>query len=981
MLNFSEKEKDILGFWQQNDIFKKSLAQESPRGDYVFYDGPPFATGLPHYGHILSSVIKDVVPRYWTMRGYHVRRRWGWDCHGLPIENLVEQKLGLAGKKDIEKIGVDVFNETCRQEVLTYATQWKEMVDRIGRWVEFDNSYKTMEATYMESVWWALKTMWGKGLIYQGHKVLLYCPRCETPVSKFEVAMDNSYQEAIDDAVTIKFKLLPGQTIGDFKTDDQTYILAWTTTPWTLPGNVALAIAKDIDYVLVSKSDGESLILAKNLLEKFIEDKYPIHDFKGQSLVNLNYEPLYEISAVLASGKRAFYITPADFVTTEEGTGVVHTAVIYGEDDYNLGVKIDLPMVPLLNNKGIFNEQAPELIRGLGFKESEAVIMKDLTERSLLYRQEKYSHPYPHCWRCDKPLFYNAIEAWFVDIQKIKSRLIELNKKINWYPKHLKLGRFLNNLESAPDWNISRNRYWATALPFWRCSNPKCKEMVCLGSVEELKKKALNFSEVYKTDNIEQIDLHKHLLDKIKLKCQCGGEMIRIPEVIDCWVESASMPFAEFHYPFENKKVFESRFPGQYIAEYIAQTRAWFYYMHVMATALFDNVSFTNVVTTGTILNKQGEKLSKSKKNYPDPWQVINAYGADSLRFYLLGSVVMQAENLDFDEAEVRQIYNKVINTLLNVLNFYLLYHDEKLISPKTKSGDILDIWILSKVNRLVEEVTQSMDDYNTIKSTKIIAGFIDELSTWYVRRSRNRFKDLKAKVEAVNTLHQVLVTLAKVIAPFLPFSAEHLWQSLQMTEKESVHLAVWPTADKKLMDNKVFQQMEVIKNVAEKAHALRAKKAIKVRQPLATLEIDLGAKIKLEEPYLAILQQEINVEQVKIVNEITKAEGWETENLDDLTISLDTNYLDNKDLQDKGNVRELIRSINSLRKEAGLQASDRPLETYQTDSIYLKELIARFKEELMLATSAGDLKESKTKLKISKEFEINKEKIILGLK
>lgn len=975
MINFSDKEKEILGFWKDNDIFAKSVQKEAPQGDYVFYDGPPFATGLPHYGHILSSVIKDIVPRYFTMKGYRVRRRWGWDCHGLPIENLVEKKLGLSGKKDIEKIGIDVFNETCRQEVLTYASQWKEMVERIGRWVEFDNSYKTMDSGYMESVWWALKTIWDQGLIYQGRKVLLYCPHCETPVSKFEVAMDNSYQDATDDAVTIKFKLKPNQKIANFTTDDNTYILAWTTTPWTLPGNVALAVGEDIDYVLVKKEGGEYLILAKSSLEKFIDSSTDSKDFKGRDLVNLEYQPLYEISTVLATGKKAFYVAPADFVTTEEGTGVVHTAVIYGEDDYNLGVKIDLPMVPLLNNKGLFNEAAPEFIRGQGFKESEKLIIDDLTKRGLLFASEKYTHPYPHCWRCESALFYNAIEAWFINIQKIKTRLIALNEKINWYPEHLKHGRFLNNLETAPDWNISRNRYWATALPFWRCAD--CKKTICIGSVQELTEKALNFSEVYSSDNIAEIDLHKHVIDRVKLKCDCGGEMARIPEVIDCWLESGSMPFAEWHYPFENKAVFEKRFPGQYIAEYIAQTRAWFYYMHVVAVILFDNVSFSNVVTTGTVLNEKGEKLSKSRRNYPDPWQVINSYGADALRFYLMNSVVMQAENLNFSNGEVKQVYNKIINTLVNIVSFYLLYHDDRFISSKLATDNTLDIWLLSKNNKLIAEVSGGMDNYNIIKATRAIADFISELSTWYVRRSRDRFKDLASRAEAVNVLHHVLEDLAKVIAPFLPFSAEYIWQSLKIGEAESVHLAAWPPADQYPVDNKVLEQMDMVRGLAERTHALRAKAAIKVRQPLARLEILATENTKIEAEYAEVLKEEINVEAVVFVESLSKEEGWILDESGAPALSLNTNL--NQDLQDKGVVREIIRNINSLRKEAGLKPADSPVETYQTKSAYLKGIVYKFKAEIIASTSAGDLVES-DQFTIHKETEINEEKIILGI-
>src|SRR3989338_1464422 len=635
----NKNELEILKFWQDNKIFERSVSERFEKKPYVFYDGPPFATGLPHYGHILGSVIKDLIPRYQTMKGYRVRRRWGWDCHGLPIENLVEKELEVSGKKQIEeKLGVEKFNDTCRSKVLLYTKEWKKMVDRIGRWVEFDNSYKTMDSTYMESVWWALKTIWNKGLIYEGRKVLMYCPHCETPVSKAEVAMDDSYKDITEEAVVVKFSIFNFQF--SIPNDKPVYILAWTTTPWTLPGNVALAVGEDIDYVLV-EVDGENLILAKDRVETVMRDKrYEIRDrMKGSDLVGLEYEPLFDIPAIRETGKKAWYVTAADFVTTEEGTGVVHTAVVYGGDDYNLGLKIGLPVVPLLNDAGHFNEFAPELIRGQYFKKSEKLIKEDLENRGLLFARENHTHSYPHCWRCGTQLFYNAISAWFIDIQKIKKRLIKLNEKINWFPEHLKHGRFLNILETAPDWNISRNRYWATPLPFWRCDGEGCGKVVCVGSVEELKKIAVNFEEVYGGKKVEEMDLHKHLMDKIKLKCdKCGGEMSRTPEVIDCWVESASMPFAEWHYPFENKAVFEKRFPGQYIGEYIAQTRAWFYYMHVMATLLFDNISFENVVCTGTILNDKGEKLSKSKLNYTDPWVIIEQYGVDALRYYLMTS-------------------------------------------------------------------------------------------------------------------------------------------------------------------------------------------------------------------------------------------------------------------------------------------------------------------------------------------------------
>lgn len=952
MSKFADLEQEILEFWQRNDTFQKSLDQESPHGDYVFYDGPPFATGLPHYGHILSSVIKDVVPRYWTMKGYHVRRRWGWDCHGLPIENLVEAKLKLSGKKQIETLGVDVFNDTCRQEVLTYVRQWKAMVERIGRWVEFDNAYLTMDNTYMESVWWALKQLWDKSLIYEGRKVLLYCPRCETPISKFEVAMDNSYQDVTEIAVTVKFKLPAGQKIGAWMTDDKTFALAWTTTPWTLPGNVALAVGKDIKYVIVrAGSHGdEKYIVAKSSLEKVEATLKPNSleaEITGADLEGLVYEPLYDVPDVKASGKKAYYIATADFVSTEEGTGIVHTAVIYGEDDYNLGVKLDLPMVPLLNSQGKFTDKAPELVREMNFKEADEIVILDLTQRGLLNDQQNHTHSYPYCWRCESPLFYNAVEAWFINIQKIKAKLIERNEQVNWYPSHLKHGRFKHNVESAPDWNISRNRYWATALPFWRCQTDRGHKVVCFGSVAELKEAAVNFNEVYPSDSIEDVDLHKHLIDKVIVRCpDCGGEMRRIPEVIDCWVESGSMPFAEYHYPFENKKVFESRLPGQYIAEYIAQTRAWFYYMHVMAVALFDSISFENVVSTGTILNEQGKKMSKSKRNYPDPWEVINAYGADALRFYLLNSVVMQAENLNFSDQGVKEVYNKVMNALYNSVSFYLLYGVASEPAPRATSGHLLDRWIVSLTNRLIQRVTSAMDAYNTVSATRAIQEFVSDLSSWYIRRSRDRFKDDNDRPDAVATLRQVLQDTAKVIAPFLPFAAEHIWQRLPSAEAASVHLSRWPQADELVIENDVISDMESARQIVEKAHALRASKNIKVRQPLEKLEVtaDLG------EDYLSIVALEVNVKKVVRVKKLSS--GAEVVTDEGRTLALHTGI--SEELQAEGALRELVRLTNSQRKEAGLSPHDLITIYYNTDSDFLRhQVIEVYKTQLEKQTAA----------------------------
>ncbi|MBI5022878.1 MAG: isoleucine--tRNA ligase [Candidatus Magasanikbacteria bacterium] len=939
MYNANKEEQEILKYWEEHKCFEKSVESRSVSKPYVFYDGPPFATGLPHYGHILGSVIKDVVPRYQTMKGWRVRRRWGWDCHGLPIENIVEKELKISGKKDIEeKLGVEKFNEICRSKVLTYTHDWKKMIDRIGRWVEFDNAYKTMDSTYMESVWWALKTIWDKGLIYNGRKVLMYCPRCETPVSKAEIAMDNSYKDIIEEAVTVKFKVKNPTKHG---LSENTYLLAWTTTPWTLPGNVALAVGEKIEYLLV-KSGAENYILAKDRVTNVLSEKYEVFkELSGADLIGLEYEPLFDIPAVKNSGKNAWYVASADFVTTEEGTGIVHTAVIYGEDDYNLGVKLDLPMVPLLDEKGHFNEDAPELIRGQYFKKAEKAIKEDLEKRGLLFTKEKYTHSYPHCWRCDTQLFYNAISAWFIDIQKIKSRLIELNEKINWYPEHLKHGRFLNILETAPDWNISRNRYWATPLPFWKC---ECGQTKCIGSVKELKAQAINFDAVYNTEKVEDLDLHKDQMDKIKLKCACGKEMARIPEVIDCWMESAAMPFAEWHYPFENKKVFKSRFPGQYIAEYIAQTRAWFYYMHVVSALLFDDVSFENCVTTGTILNAKGEKLSKSKLNYTDPWVIIEQYGVDAMRYYMMNSVVMDAENLFFSDKEVKEIYNKVINILWNVVEFYKMYAEKDgAVSGKQLSDNILDKWILAKLNLLIKEITEQMDNYNTVKASRSIKDFIDDLSTWYLRRSRDRFKgdDEADKQAALVTLREVLMTLSKLMAPFTPFIVEKIYLALG-GEKESVHLEDWPKADEKLIDEKLLAEMTTARKIVEMGLALRAAKCVKVRQPLPRLLVAGG---ELSEAMRQIVADELNVKKVEI-----NKKGSE------LKVELDVEIT--QELKKEGLAREIIRAINQKRKEIGLTIHDQVIIKYQTDDKLLREVFTEFSEEIKKSVLAKKLEE-----------------------
>lgn len=963
MLNLPKLEEDILKFWQDKKIFESVLEKGKNNKPFVFYDGPPFATGLPHYGHILSSVVKDAVARHATMKGFYVRRRWGWDCHGLPIENLIEKELNISGKKEIEeKIGVGKFNEACKSKVLLYTHEWKKMVDRIGRWVEFDNAYKTMDSTYMESVWWALKEIWSKGLIYEGKKVLMYCPHCETPVSKAEVAMDNSYRDITEEALTVKFKLKNPEKNN---LPSNTYILAWTTTPWTLPANVALAVGPKMDYELVEMDNGENYIIAETRIGAVLKGKAykTISKYKGNDLEGLEYEPLYELNAVKQLKKHAWFVAPAEFVGTEDGTGVVHTAVMYGEDDYELGRKLDLPVVPLLDSKGVFNNDAPDFVKDKYFKDAEKNIKNDLSERGLIFERKSYTHSYPFCWRCETQVFYNAISAWFIEISKIKARLIELNEKISWYPDHLKHGRFLNILETAPDWNISRNRYWATPLPFWKC---ECGNAECIGSLEELQKRAVNYFDVYSSTDINEVDLHKDKMDKILIKCsECGKEVRRIPEVIDCWVESASMPFAELHFPFENKQLFYDRLPSQYIAEYIAQTRTWFYYMHVMATLLFDSISYENVVSTGTILNEKGEKLSKSKMNYTDPWLIINQYGVDTLRYYLMSSPVMSGEDLYFNDREVRDIYNKVVNTTLNVLEFYKMYgNNDKLSDLENRQFDnILDKWILGKLQILNSEMIGSLDNYDTVKACRVLKSFIDDLSTWYLRRSRDRFKseDKSEKSDASLALFKTLLDLAKLMAPIMPFIAEHIYQQLKSEDfKDSIHFCDYPVAEEKLIDAELDAKMTSIKSLITEALSQRVKAGMRVRQPLQSLKVK-NVKLKKDSGLLELIMDEVNVKEI-IFDETIEND-----------VQLNTELTE--ELLEEGIAREIVRNINELRKAQGLTPQD--LINSSSDYSLSEKYFAMIKKETN-SNSFGKWEEDDGW--VSNEFSSNNRTIKVGI-
>lgn len=880
----NEREETISKYWEEKKIFEQSVESKPKEKQYVFYDGPPFATGLPHYGHILALTSKDLFPRYFTMRGFRCERKWGWDCHGLPIENIAEKKLGIKEKKEIEALGIDKFNETCREQVLHFASEWKKTVNRIGKWIEFDNAYKTMDNSYMESVWWIFKKLHTDGYLYEGKKILMYCPRCETPLSKSEIAMDNSYKDVTEKTATVKFKLK----------DEDAYILAWTTTPWTLIGNVALAVNEQLIYAKI-KYGGQTLIMAKDRLHEVKGDYELLDEFPGEKLLKKEYEPLYP----QPSEKKGHYIiNGGQEVSAEEGTGIVHMA-IYGEFDYEMIRKYDLPIIQHVGKTGRI--EAPSIWEDTWFKDADKLVLADLEDRGLLFAAKDYTHPYPFCYRCDTPLFYNAVDSWFVDIQKIKPRLLEANKDINWYPSHLKEGRFHQNLEAAPDWAISRNRFWATSIPVWKCEDG---HMEVLGSIEELREKAI--------ENVDSDDLHKHIVDKYHLKCECGKEMTRIPEVIDCWFESGAMPYAAKHYPFENKDWMQVNFPADFISEYIAQVRAWFYYMHVLGVLLMDKAPFKHCVVSGTVLAADGQKMSKSKSNFPDPNDVIEKYGADALRFYLMNSSLMRAEDLNFQEEGVREIYRKVLTLLSNVKRFYGMFADENPVLDQPSTDHILDKWIVSRTHKLVRDCTNSFEEYNTITPCQDIMSFIDDLSTWYVRRSRDRFKadDAFTKDAAVKTLGYVLHTLSKVMAPITPFISEDIHLALKAHKTDlpdSVHLEDWPGFDLELIKEDVESKMTLTRDAVTRALDAREQAKMPIRQALAKLTLR-GAD--LDESYLELIKDELNVKEVVL------------EAAEDLSVELDTNLT--PELIREGQARELIRKLNNERKKEKLTVNDK---------------------------------------------------------
>jgi isoleucyl-tRNA synthetase len=940
-------EEEILKFWDENKIFEKSLKERKDSPLYSFYDGPPFATGLPHHGHLLASTSKDVVPRYWTMKGFRVPRRWGWDTHGLPIENIIEKKLGYQGKKEIEE-NIEKFNAEAKKTVLQFADEWRKTIRRIGRWVDFDNSYKTMDNDFIESVWWGFKELHNKGLVYKDSRISLYCPRCCTPLSNFEIAMDNSYKDVKDASVFVKIKA-SGRS--------DTFFLVWTTTPWTLPANVALAVNPEADYVTANIA-GKKIILAEKRLEVIEEKLEVIEKMKGKDLVDLEYEPIFphDISG-------GYKVVSGDFVSLEDGSGIVHIAPAFGEDDFRIRKENNLPIIENVDEEGKFKdgEWAGKNVWDVNFE-----ILKFLNEKGFVYKKENISHSYPFCHRCDTKLIYMAQPAWFIKVSEIKEKLMLENEKINWHPKHLKNGRFGKGLETAPDWNVSRSRYWGNPMPIWKCE--KCEEYKIVGSfkeLEELSGKKLK-------------DYHRPFVDEIKFNCEkCQGEMRRILDVFDCWVESGSMPFAEFHYPFENKEEFEKRFPAQFISEYIAQTRGWFYTLHVLAVGLFGQPAFVNAVTTGTIAGSDGKKMSKSQGNFTDPNVLIEKYGADAFRFYLMQSSLMEAENLNFSDKDLDEVYRGIFRMLWNSYSFFVLYANVDNFSAEKEEDkkivNLLDRWIISELNELVKEFNEQMENYELAKSARLFFPFIDNLSNWYIRRSRRRFWKSESdedKKQAYETLHYVLLELSKLMAPFTPFISEEIYKNL--SGKESVHLADFPKAKEVWINKDLNDKMQVVRRFVNMGLAVRAKAGLKVRQPLAELRINE----ELDRELIELIRDEVNVKQINFYSFIEHEAGFTTAEEGKWMMGLDTRVTE--ELKLEGQARELIRHIQEMRKKANFEVDNRIMLSYAGGS----ELFTRFEEIISREVLATGVMEAEIPdAEITEEFEIDGKKIKIWVK
>ena len=936
-----EYEKDLVRYWKDNKTFEKSVEQRPKEGAYVFYDGPPFITGVPHQGTLLSSIVKDAVPRYWTMKGRRVERVWGWDCHGLPAEVFTEKKLGIQDKRDIgTKISLEEYIITCRDNMVQTGNLWEDTIDRIGRWVDFKGAYKTMDKNFMESVWWGFKKLYDEGKIYEGEKVLLYCTRDATPISKAEVAMDNSYQQDTDPSVYVYFKMA----------DSDEYMLAWTTTPWTLPANVAVAVKSDLTYSLV-EYEGKKVYIAKDAVERVMTDERHqpleytvVKNIQGSELVGKAYEPLFA-----DRGDNAHHVLDAHFVTSEDGTGLVHEAPAYGEDDYVLCKENNIPIVSIVDENGNYTEGE---WANQNIWEVNKEIAKSLLAEGKALKIEYIRHEYPHCHRCGTKLMYRAHPSWFMDIAGQREQMLGENENITWFPEHIKEGRFAKTVESAPDWNLSRDRFWATAMPVWRGVDDSGKEHIkVIGSYAELKE----------LSGVELEDYHRPWVDEVEFDLD-GVHYKRIDKVLDCWFESGSMPYAQFHYPFENKEKFEQSFPGDFIAEYVGQVRAWFYYLHAVSVGLFGQNSFKNCIVTGTLAGNDGRKMSKSFGNYTDPNELMDKYSADALRFLLLGSPLLNAEDFNLLDKDVQDVQRKLA-MIWNMYDFFTTYAsvdgwewDGNINDPSPQLKNPLDIWVVSRLHQLQNQIESKMDGYNIPDALSEVLPFLDDASNWYVRRSRRRFwksEDDSDKSEAYTTLHYVLTRLSMLLAPFTPFLAEELYQKL--TGGESVHLVDWPKAGS--INDEVLVTMSRARKTIEEGLAARMRKSdteeqIKVRQPLSKLTY---GGMELNEFYASIIKEEVNVKEVVFSETVAEA------------------YIDKTitpGLKREGQMREIIRVVQQARKAAGLRVDDRIVLSLQTDDAGLQAAIEEHADTITSETLATNLGSVQASYEVSAKIE-----------
>jgi isoleucyl-tRNA synthetase len=931
----TENEKEVLEYWDKQRIFERSVSERSKNKPYTFYDGPPFATGLPHYGHIVASVMKDVIPRFWTMRGYRVDRVWGWDCHGLPIENIIEKEFDLKSRKDIEAYGIGAFNDRCESKVLEYAEEWKKVVRRLGRWVDMENAYKTMDLPFMESIWWVFAELWKKGKIYEGHKSMHLCPRCETTLSNFEVAQ--GYADVTDLSATVTFELTSGPRKGK-------YVLAWTTTPWTLPGNVLLAVGADMEYAEVMCEE-KTYILASSCIDRVFKGKtFDVGEkFAGSTLKESAYDPLFPYFRTHANG---FRVVTADFVSDGDGTGIVHIAPGYGSDDMALGEAERVKPLVHVKTNGEFVKEIADAMTAEGYEVAgipmkakgeysmvDVQIIKWLAHHGKLFSKEKFTHSYPHCWRCDTPLLNYATTSWFVRVSEATDDLLKKNGEIHWVPENMKEGRFGKWLEGARDWAISRSRYWGTPLPVWKTEDG---ELLVIGSVAELEGYI-----GHKVDN-----LHKHVVDAFEI-VKDGKSFRRIPEVLDCWFESGSMPYAQLHYPFENVESFDAKFPADFIAEGQDQTRGWFYTLHVLAQALFDKPAFKNIIVNGIVLAEDGKKMSKKLKNYPDPMEVMEKYGADAVRYYLMSTPVVAAENLRFAEKEVDEVSKKFITILRNVLAFYALYreHDD---GRKATSTHVLDVWIFARLEETLSEETTAMESYELDRAARTLQAFVTDLSTWYVRRSRDRMsgkEGVDAQKDALAALRIVLETFAKMLAPFMPFLAELIYQELDGAfaheQRASVHLESWPSvSDFPKADGGVLEAMGNVRALVSRALEVREQVGIAVKQVLGEATVALPSG-ELEKPYCDVFADEVNVKNVIV----TKGDCA-------VTLSADLT----PELIREGMVREVTRKVNGMRKEVGLTIQDRITLFVSSEHPDVKKMLEEYGATLKADTLASVL-------------------------